>query len=78
LRHTIKKNDLQVNMMVCLLWQGVIQIVAYLYLAKAFYMFETYPPHKWDGNEFSFIAVGFSQRNKVTINKALAKIGCLK
>jgi len=46
-------------------------------LAKALIIFETYPPHKWDGNEFCFIAVGFSQRNKATINKALAKIGCL-
>jgi len=60
-----------------LILHGVIQIVAYLHLAKALFIFETYPPHKWDGNEFCFIAVGFSQRNKATINKALAKIGCL-
>ena len=36
-----------------------------------------YPSHKWDGNEFSsFIAVGFSQRNKVYSKEGFSQIPC--
>jgi hypothetical protein len=31
-------------------------------LAKAFHVQLCVPPHKWDGNEYTIIAVGFSQR----------------
>jgi hypothetical protein len=37
-----------------------------IYLAKAFDSFKTYPPHKWGGNEFSFIAISLGQRNRAT------------